>query len=123
MKSKEPVSSVGGALSDARTTTRLCRELCSRARRSKTQHVENRSSSTVTLVSENCKTITVVSTTVQYSIASTGYRTRSTYSMYESIYISGRHLEQSMNQPGKVASPARGESNRKIVFSAVPVRA
>ena len=42
--------------------------------------------------------------------------------MYVCIY--GRHmLQQSMDQPGKVDNPARGQLNRENDYSPVPVRA
>ena len=34
----------------------------------------------------------------------------------------GHHIEQSMDQPGKVASPARGQLNREHEYFPVPVR-
>ena len=33
------------------------------------------------------------------------------------------HIQQSMDQPGKVANPARGQLNRENEYSSVPVRA
>ena len=41
--------------------------------------------------------------------------------MYVCMY--GHHIEQSMDQPGKVANPARGQLNRENEHSPVPVRA
>ena len=41
--------------------------------------------------------------------------------MYVCIY--GHHIKQSMDQPGKVANPARGQLNRENEHSPVPVRA
>ena len=35
----------------------------------------------------------------------------------------GHHLLQSMDQPGKVANPARGQLNRENEYFLVPVRA
>ena len=35
----------------------------------------------------------------------------------------GRTYNKSMDQPGKVANPARGQLNRENEFSSVPVRA
>ena len=38
--------------------------------------------------------------------------------------IYGHHIEQSMDQPGKVGNPARGQLNRENeYYSPVPVRA
>ena len=34
--------------------------------------------------------------------------------MYVCMY--GHHIQQSMDQPGKVANPARGQLNREIIF-------
>ena len=39
------------------------------------------------------------------------------------IYIYGHHIWQSMDQPVKVANPARGQLNRENEYSLVPVRA
>ena len=41
--------------------------------------------------------------------------------MYVCMYC--HHIYQSMNQPGKVANPARGQLNRENEHSPVPVRA
>ena len=41
--------------------------------------------------------------------------------MYVCMY--GHHIYQSMDQPGKVANPARGQLNRENEHSPVPVRA
>ena len=41
--------------------------------------------------------------------------------MYVCMY--GHHIYQSMDQPGKVANPVRGQLNRKNEYSSVPVRA
>ena len=41
--------------------------------------------------------------------------------MYVCMY--GHHIKQSMDQPGKVANPARGQLNRENEHSPVPVRA
>ena len=35
----------------------------------------------------------------------------------------GRHIWQSMDQPVKVANPARGQLNREEIYFPVPVRA
>ena len=35
----------------------------------------------------------------------------------------GHHIQQSMDQPGKVANPSRGELKRENEYSPVPVRA
>ena len=35
----------------------------------------------------------------------------------------GHHIQQNMDQPGKVANPARGQLNRENEYSPVPVRA
>ena len=35
----------------------------------------------------------------------------------------GRHILQSMDQPGKVDNPARGQLNRENEYPVVPVRA
>ena len=35
----------------------------------------------------------------------------------------GHHICQSMDQPGKVANPARDQLNRENEYSTVPVRA
>ena len=42
--------------------------------------------------------------------------------MYVCMYY-GHHIWQSMNQPGKVAKPARGQLNRENEYLAVPIRA
>ena len=39
------------------------------------------------------------------------------------LCLYGHHLQQSMNQPGKVANPARGQLNRENECFPVPVRA
>ena len=39
------------------------------------------------------------------------------------ICMYGHHLLQSMDQPGKVANPARGELDRENEYSPVPIRA
>ena len=41
--------------------------------------------------------------------------------MYVCMY--GHHIKQSMDQPGKVANPARGQLNRENEYSPVSVRA
>ena len=41
--------------------------------------------------------------------------------MYVCMY--GHQIEQSMDQPGKVANPAPGQLKRKNEYSLVPVRA
>ena len=43
--------------------------------------------------------------------------------MYIYIYMYGHHIYQSMDQPGKVANPARGQLNRENKSLLVPVRA
>ena len=45
----------------------------------------------------------------------------STVCMYVCMY--GHHIQQSMDQPGKVANPARGQLNRENEHFPVPVRA
>ena len=42
--------------------------------------------------------------------------------MYQ-VCMYGHHIRQSMDQPGKVANPARGQLNRENENSPVPVRA
>ena len=42
-------------------------------------------------------------------------------SMHVCMY--GHHLKQEKDQPGKVASPARGQLNKENEYSPVPVRA
>ena len=37
-----------------------------------------------------------------------------------SVYIYGEHFQQSMDQPGKVDNPARGQLNRRSIFSLSP---
>ena len=39
------------------------------------------------------------------------------------VYMYGQHFQQSMDQPGKVANPARNQLNRESCFFPVPVRA
>ena len=39
------------------------------------------------------------------------------------VCMHGHHILQSMDQPGKVANPARGQLNRKNEYFPVPVRA
>ena len=39
------------------------------------------------------------------------------------MYMYGHHIEQSMDQPGEVANPARGQVNRENEHFPVPVRA
>ena len=39
------------------------------------------------------------------------------------VCMYGHHTQQSMDQPGQVANPARGQVNREIEYSPVPVRA
>ena len=46
-----------------------------------------------------------------------------TNSKYYSMYIYGITYKQSMDQPGKVANPARGQLNRENEYFPVPVRA
>ena len=41
--------------------------------------------------------------------------------MYVCMY--GHHIYQSMDQPGEVANPARGQLNRENEYSPVSVRA
>ena len=41
--------------------------------------------------------------------------------MYVRMY--GHHIKQSMDRPGKVANPARGQLNRENEYSPIPVRA
>ena len=43
--------------------------------------------------------------------------------MYVCIHVWPEQFQQSMDQPGKVANPARGQPNRKSVLFPVPVRA
>ena len=43
--------------------------------------------------------------------------------MYFEVCMYRHHIWQSMDQPGKVANPARGQLNREIEYSPVPVRA
>ena len=43
---------------------------------------------------------------------------------YSTVYLYGHHIySQSMDQPRKVANPARGQLNRENGYSPVPVRA
>ena len=42
--------------------------------------------------------------------------------MYVCMYV-WSHIQQSMDQPGKVANPVRGQLNRENEYSPVPVRA
>ena len=61
---------------------------------------------------------------VNYSRAYTWCSTLMKYitvCMYVCMY--GHHIQQSMDQPGKVANPARGQLNRENEYSPVPVRA
>ena len=37
------------------------------------------------------------------------------------VCMHGHHIQQSMDQPGKVANPARGQLNRENGYSPVPV--
>ena len=46
-----------------------------------------------------------------------------TYSKGMYVYIYNHHIQQSMDQPGKVANPARGQLNRENEYSRVLVRA
>ena len=39
------------------------------------------------------------------------------------VCMYGHHIQQSIDQPGKVANPARGQLNRENEYSPVPVRA
>ena len=51
-----------------------------------------------------------------------GYRRIHTY-MYirrTQLTVYDHHSKQSMDQPGKIANPARGQLNRKCVFSLSP---
>ena len=43
--------------------------------------------------------------------------------MYVLVCMYGHHIWQSMDQPGKVASPARGQMKRENEYFSVPVRA
>ena len=43
-------------------------------------------------------------------------------SEYVCVYMCGHHLDKSMDQPGKVANPARGQLNRENELFPVPVR-
>ena len=38
------------------------------------------------------------------------------------MYLYGYHMEQSIDQPGKVANPARGQLNRENELFPVPIR-
>ena len=40
---------------------------------------------------------------------------------YIYVYVYGQDFQQSMDQPGKVANPARDQLNRENVFFPVPV--
>ena len=44
--------------------------------------------------------------------------------MYVCMYVCmyGHHIQQSMDQMGKVANPARGQLNRENEYSPIPVR-
>ena len=44
-------------------------------------------------------------------------------SMYVCMYVWSSHIAEYMDQPGKVANPARGQLNRENEHSPVPVRA
>ena len=44
-----------------------------------------------------------------------------TVCMYVCMY--SHYIKQSMDQPGKIANPARGQLNRENEYSPVPVRA
>ena len=47
------------------------------------------------------------------------------YTNYVCMYVCmyRHHIQQSMDQPGKVANPARGQLTRENEYSPVPVRA
>ena len=52
-----------------------------------------------------------------------GTRYSSTQDMEVYVYVWSSHIAEYVDQPGKVANPARGQLNRKNEYSPVPVRA
>ena len=44
-------------------------------------------------------------------------------SQWEYVCMYGHHIQQSMDQPGKVDNPARGQLNRENEYFPFPVRA